>query len=337
MKHTVDLKKYNTRTDLIIDNIDNFEKSKSKETNNRNTKITKVVLNKEDALKINKKPGIYFTIEFDDITDTNNQKDVLKAFEKCLKSILKNTKINDDMSCLIIGLGNRNSTPDSLGPLVINDIIVTRHIFLLSDLDPKYRVVSAYTPGVMGESGIETIDIITGIINKIKPDFLIVIDALASSSIERVNKTIQMSNTGINPGSGIGNNQKELSYETLNIPVISIGIPTVVDAISIVSDTIYYMQKHYAFSKKFLNNPLSRIVKNVNYLKENIEINKKDKEDLLGLIGHLSNEEVRMLLNDVLTPIGYNMIVTPKEIDFVINKLANTISSGINNVLKKTT
>ena len=183
-----------------------------------------------------------------------------------------------------------------------------------------------------GDSGIETSDLIKNIIDTVKPTYLIVIDALASLSIERVNKTIQMSDTGIHPGSGVGNSRKEISKDTLGIPVISIGIPTVVDAVSVVTDTINYMHKNYAFNKKFMNSPINNLVRSsqINYLKEKIEINNEDKTKLLGLIGNLSEVEIRKLIYEVLTPIGYNLMVTPKEIDFVIKKLSNILSNGIN-------
>lgn len=136
------------------------------------------------------------------------------------------------------------------------------------------------------------------------------------------------------PGSGIGNSRKEISYETLNIPCIAIGVPTVVDAITIVSDTINYMHKHYTYSKLNINNPLNKLMAySPNYLKEKIELNKKDKETLLGIVGTLEEEEIKQLLFEVLSPIGYNMMVTPKEVDFLIEKLSNLIGNGLNEAL----
>ena len=251
-----------------------------------------------------------------------------------MKSLLKKLKLNSNASCLIVGLGNKKSTPDSLGPLVVDNIIITKH---LTDLNlSDFRPVSAIIPGVTGTTGIETSDLIKNVINSVKPDFMIAVDALASSSVERVNKTIQMSDTGIHPGSGVGNSRKELSYETLNIPVISIGVPTVVDATVIVSDTFNYMCKHYSFSKTFFKNPMSKLTfGNINYLKSNIQIEEEDKENLLGLVGKLNEVEVKQLLYEVLSPIGYNLMVTPKEIDFVIDKLSDIIGNGINRALNK--
>ena len=162
----------------------------------------------------------------------------------------------------------------------------------------------------------------------IKPDYLIVIDSLASKSIERLNKTIQITDTGIHPGSGIGNKRKEISYDTIGIPVIAIGVPTVVDAAVIVSDTINFIYKNYEFNKNYSNNPKSKLTfNNVNYLNNDIVENKKEKEKLLGLVGTLNEEELEMFIYEVLNPIGYNYMVTPKEIDFVIQKLSNVIHS----------
>ena len=144
--------------------------------------------------------------------------------------MIESHNITPSASCIIIGLGNEKSTPDSLGPLSINDIIVTNHLFSLGiNVEDGFRVVSAFNPGVMGQTGIETSDIIYALIKEIKPDFVIVVDALKASNVDRVNKTIQITDAGINPGSGIGNTRKEISKDVLNIPVFAVGVPTVVD------------------------------------------------------------------------------------------------------------
>ena len=134
-----------------------------------------------------------------------------------------------------------------LVPMVCEHLVITRHLFQLEGyhVEDGYREVSALSPGVMGLTGIETSDIIFGVVEKSKPDFVIAIDSLASRSIERVNATIQISDTGIHPGSGVGNKRKEISKDTLGVPVISIGVPTVVDAVTITSDTIDFLLKHF--------------------------------------------------------------------------------------------
>lgn len=330
MNKEIDLSKYEIRTDLAIDQIEEKIELKGVKHNTEiieNIKVTTVKLDYENDL--NKKKGKYITLEFEDVTDYENREKVTNVLTDILKKMLK---LNNDSFGLVVGLGNDKSTPDSLGPLVVSDIIVTNHLYILNELSDNYKRVAAINPGVMGETGIETSDIIDSVVKKIKPSFLIVIDALASKSIERLNKTIQITDTGIHPGSGIGNKRKEISFETLGIPVIAIGVPTVVDATVIVSDTINFIYKNYAFNKEYMNNPKSKLTfNNVNYLKKELKEDKKDKQELLGLVGTLNEEELQTLLYEVLNPIGYNLMVTPKEIDFVIKKLSNVISISINN------
>ena len=334
IKHEIDLKKYNLRTDLLVD--ENIEYSDISIDEYEEIKIYNTYLNKKEACNLNKKEGRYITIEFNDATDENNRKNIEHILTKYLKLIINETVSKSD-NCLIIGLGNDKSTPDSLGPKVIENITVTRHLYLLNMLDNNYKVISAFIPGVSGTTGIETQELIKNAVDSIKPDFIIVIDALASSSLDRVNKTIQITNTGISPGSGVGNARKELSYDTLGIPVIALGVPTVVDLATIVSDTIKYMHKNYAFNKKYLSNPMCKLISStkINYLKEDLDIKEEDKTYLLGLVGTLTEKEIKELINEVLTPIGYNMMITPKEIDFDIKCLSNIISNSINKALKK--
>ncbi len=339
MKHEVDLKNYTIRTDLALESIENNSIGKIKQEFEtvENIKVTTTYLDKENGKKIDKKAGTYITIEFEDVTDHDNLLNVEKVFSQKLNFMLENEQIKEDDLGLIIGLGNENSTPDALGPLAIDKIIVTNPLYLYGELGDGYRRVCAIAPGVTGETGIETSDFIQSIIDCVKPQFVIVIDALASGSIERVNRTIQMTNTGIAPGSGIGNKRKEVSKELYGVPVIAIGIPTVVDAITIVADTIKYMQKQYTYSKLNSTKPKSKLILShqSNYLKAKIEENKEDNKQLLGLVGGLEEAEIKQLLFEVLTPIGYNFMVTPKEVDFVMEKLSEVIGEGINHALHK--
>lgn len=337
MGHNINLSKYKIRTDLAIEVIkENMEGITSKVYDEDNIKITKVSINKEIGEKIGKKEGNYITIEFDDATDYDNQKKIENVFSKTLYELLDNLNLNSEQSCLVVGLGNSKSTPDALGPLVVSNILVTNHLFKLGEVEEGFRPVSVSIPGVMGQTGLETSEIIHALVDKFKPDFVIVIDALASQSIERVNKTIQITDTGIHPGSGVGNSRKEISFKTLNIPCIAIGIPTVVDAITIVSDTINYMHKHYSYSKANKDNPINKLMMHSpNYLKKKIDIKNEDKKTLLGMVGTLNDDEIKQLLYEVLTPIGYNLMVTVKEVDFLIEKLSLIISNGINKALHK--
>ena len=334
--HKIDLKKYEIRTDMAIDLT---EKSKDKfETETYNKKGVKVSwLNLDKDNEIGKKPGCYLTLEFDDITDDDMKKTVAQVFTEEFLLMLEKIGFNKKTKTLIIGLGNIKSTPDALGPLTSEKIIVTKHLFDMKvKVEDKFTCVSSFYPGVTGSTGIETSDLIKGVCDETKPDLIIVVDALASTSISRVNKSIQVSDTGVSPGSGIGNRRKEISKDTLGVPVIAIGVPTVTSAAVIVSDTINYMLKNYAYNKKFSNSKSSKLtVKPVNYLKNEVDATMEDKKTLLGLVGLLSEKELSSLTYEVLTPIGYNLMVTPKEVDFVMKKLSEIISYGINHTIHK--
>lgn len=336
-----DLKNYEVRTDLIVESIgtDTIKGLKKKEKKYDDIKVTDITV-EHDIKNLNKKKGKYITISFNDVTDSINRKKVEEIVINELNNILSYSNIKDNDSCLVVGLGNYKSTPDSLGPKVIDKVVVTRHLYLINELNVEegYRNVSSFVPGVMGTTGIEAKDVILGIVREVKPNFIIIVDALASSSIERVNKTIQITNTGINPGSGVGNTRIEISEDTLGIPVIAIGIPTVVDAVTIVSDTLKYLMKKISYNKSNFNNSSNKLkpVTSINYLKEEIsELSFKDREKLLGFIGNLSDDEIKELIFEVLSPIGYNLMVTPKEVDFVIEKLAVLLSTSINKTLHK--
>ena len=286
---------------------------------------------------ISKKEGYYTTIYFDDVTDYTNYLNVKQIFIKELGNILKTENISINYSCMIIGLGNDKSTPDSLGVKTSENIIVTKHIYdLYGSLEKGYRITSMFNPGVMGETGIETSDMLKKIIELVKPDFVIVIDALASDSVDRVCKTIQITNAGISPGSGIGNKRKEISKDIIGIPVIAIGIPMVVDAVTIVSDTINYMEKHFSYNIRYKDNKKNKLIpfNKINYLKEkDLFLKEEEKKYFFGKLGTLSNLEKKSLIFDVLTPIGYNLMVTPKEVDFLIDKLSKLLSEGINKTI----
>lgn len=338
MKHEIDLQDFEIRTDLITEIIEEKEIDgiQSKVIMEDDIKVTEVKLKKNGAQKLNKKIGNYITIEFDDVTDQYNFEKVEKVFVKYLKKLLKKNKLNENSSILIIGLGNEHSTPDALGPMTLEHILVTRHLYILDELDSNYRVTSIFKPGVTGNNGIETSDMIAKVKESVHPDFIFVLDALSSSSVERVNKTIQMTDTGIHPGSGVGNNRKEISKDILGIPVIAIGVPTVVDAATITNNTIHYMYRYFKYMRDESTKSSYKLkVGEVNYLKKNIDISKQEKKDLFGILGSLEEEEIQSFLYEVLNPIGFNFMVTPKEIDFVLQKLSKLLGQGINQSLHK--
>ena len=338
MNHEIDLKKYNIRTDLVLDSIENSKSNiKSNGYEKEGIKVTKVEVDDSSSSLLNKKKGKYITIEFDDVTDSGNRDNVKEIFTNELKSMIDGLKLDNNYTVLVIGLGNEKSTPDSLGPKVINNTLVTRYLYVLGeDVSDGIRCTSGISPGVMANTGIETVDIISSLVDKIKPDLVIAVDALAASTISRINKSIQITDSGIHPGSGVGNMRKEISFDTLGIPVIGVGVPTVVSSSIIVYDTIEFLFKHISYIKDNQNkNKL--IFSRKNYLDKikDRDLSNEEKINLMGLLGSLSEEEERGLINEVLNALSYNFIVTPKEVDFLIEKLALVISEGINNTLHK--
>ena len=338
LKNRIDLGKYQVRTDLIIENNSlDSDYLKVREIND-DIRVTHVEVDDELSVVLKKQQGFYVTIEFVDATNHEDKEELKRVLIDEFNILLKRLSIKDKDKVLIIGLGNERSTADSLGPKVISKILVTRHLFQLNtNVKDGIRNVAAISPGVMAVTGIETYDTITSLIDKIKPDFLIVIDSLASMSIDRINKTIQITDTGIHPGSGVGNNRKELSFNTLGIPVIAVGVPTVVESSTIVVDTIDYLFKHLSYIKN--NYQINKLVFShgsdyIDKIKE-LDLSDTEKKEVSGMLGELDDESKRQLINEVLTSLNYNLIVTPKEIDFVIDSLSEVIGSAINNSLHK--
>ncbi|WP_243386262.1 GPR endopeptidase [Bacillus kexueae] len=352
MADELDLSKYSVRTDLAIEArqmaVEQNEQSSINgviytEEEIDGIKISKVEITEQGAASLGKKKGKYITLQVQGIRqkDSELQDKVSETFATQFSAFLDELKIPKDASCLVVGLGNWNVTPDALGPIACENLLITRHLFQLQPehVEEGYRPVSALAPGVMGLTGIETSDIILGVIEQSKPDFVIAIDALAARSIERVNTTIQISDSGIHPGSGVGNKRKELSQETLGIPVIAIGIPTVVDAVSITSDTIDFILKHFGRELRQGDRPSRALAPagmsfgERKVLTEEDLPNEEDRAKFLGIIGGLEEEEKRRLIYEVLSPLGHNLMVTPKEVDVFIEDMANVLANGLNMAL----
>lgn len=340
----IDLNNFNIRTDLALEAIDlyNYKDSndiKEEKYTKGKVTVTKITVEKGAEEHIHKKAGIYYTLDTSAIL-THDHDDLLETenvLTDVLREILEHEQIKPESTGLIVGLGNYNVTPDSLGPVVVDNVMVTRHMFLLQpeSISEGVRNVSALAPGVMGTTGIETSDIIQSVIDKIKVDYVIVIDALASRSIHRVNKTIQITNTGISPGSGVGNKRKELSKDTLGIPVIAIGIPTVVDIATITYDVIDFVLRYLNYKIKNDAKPSNSLLTSGERVAlEEIDLPTQEQAKvLLGTFGSLSEQEKRSLLAEILTPNGYNMMVTPKEIDIDIDDLSKVISRAIDRAI----
>ncbi|MBU8905625.1 GPR endopeptidase [Desertibacillus haloalkaliphilus] len=355
MDKELNLDQYNLRTDLAIEahQIANEQEERTsekqregingvivKEHEVEGVHVTAVEISEEGAERLGKKAGRYLTFEAQGIRkkDTALQEKVEEVFANEFRTFIEQIGIPKDASCLVVGLGNWNVTPDALGPIAVENLLITKHLFEVApeQVSDGFRSVSAIAPGVMGLTGIETSDVIFGIIEKSKPDFVIAIDALASRSIERVNTTIQISDTGIHPGSGVGNKRKELSKETLGIPVIAVGIPTVVDAVSITSDTIDYVLKHMGKEMRESNKPSKALTPAGMTFGERRKLtdedlpDKENRQAILGMIGNLEENEKRQLIKEVLAPMGHNLMVTPKEVDVFIEDMANVIAAGLN-------
>ena len=306
---------YNFRTDLALERRDIYQKANklnqidgvesTEEEINDNIKVSRVkITNSKGEEALGKPIGTYVTIDVKKLKMAGEE-EIQKTSEVLTDELKKIVEmhVNNQEDILIVGLGNIYVTPDALGPKVINEIDVTRHIikYLPQYVDEGTRPVSAISPGVLGTTGIETVEILKGIVENIHPKLLIVIDALASRSIERISSTIQISDTGIVPGAGVGNTREEISEKSLGIPVVAIGIPTVVELATLVSDGIDIF---------------------IDRLQEKAESN----EYLNKLQQNDKYEEVKEALN-----VGdYNMIVTPKEIDDLIENMKDIVARGIN-------
>ena len=303
------------RTDLALERRDLYRKAnnikdeipgiETQEEEKEDIKITRVkITNEEGSNAIGKPVGNYITIDIKNLRIASEE-DIQKAAEVLAQELksLYNIHLDGNQDILVVGLGNMGVTPDALGPSVVQDIDITRHLIKYA---PQYieegaRPVSAIAPGVLGTTGIETQEILKGIVENVKPKLIIVIDSLASKSIERISSTIQIADTGIVPGAGVGNARKELSQASLGCAVVALGIPTVVEAATIAADSIdLFIEKLQAdaMSNEYLN-----------------ELRNKDKYEMI---------------KEALIPNDYNFIVTPKEIDGLIENMSSVVARGIN-------
>ncbi|MCI6859327.1 MAG: GPR endopeptidase [Eubacterium sp.] len=259
------------------------------------------VENEEGAGIIGKPPGVYITIEGENMGE--NDGGFHEKMSECLAQNLGKL-LKGKRKILFAGLGNGRVTPDALGPLVIKNLFVTRHLWHMKEID-SYPEVSAIAPGVMAQTGMETGEILLGIIQKIHPDALVVIDALAAKSSERLNRTVQIGNTGIIPGSGVRNHRHEISEKTMGIPVLAIGVPTVISIPSLACDIM----------DSFCSS-----------LKE------EEKEDSFRF---WNQTERYRFLSEILDRKLWDLFVTPKEIDESVKRISFTLSEGINHYISK--
>lgn len=282
------------------------------EDGNDNIHVTRVKITSPKGEKSIGKPlGNYITLDIPRLKENDRDlyEDTCRAVAFELKRIIK---LGEKDTVLVVGLGNWNITPDALGPKVSSYLMVTRHLheYLPEQVDDGVRPVCSIAPGVLGLTGIETSEIVKGVVEKVKPALVIAIDALASRRMNRINTTIQIADTGISPGSGVGNKRAELSEKTMGIPVIAIGVPTVVDAATMANDTIELVIDSL-MAQPGASNDFYQMLKN---------LDEKDKYSLI---------------KEVLEPYGGNLVVTPKEMDEVIERVSKVVANGINLALHK--
>lgn len=300
---------YNIHTDLALEDKERFESDNVEISGvsveefydeEHEIRVTEVKILTENGAKSMRKPiGTYITMEMANLVlpDEEYHHVVAEELSKYVGNVLHMDKDKEDYTVLVVGLGNRDVTPDALGPHIVECLNVTRHIVKeygkYAMGEEAVNMVSVIAPGVMAQTGMESYEIIKGIVETTKPDAVIVVDALAARNTKRLNRTIQIADTGIHPGSGVGNHRNEISKETLGVPVIAIGVPTVVDAATIVRDTM---------------------------------------ENLLST---LETDDKYEMMQELIAPHLYGMFVTPKDIDESIDRIGATIAEGLNLLFTK--
>ncbi len=316
---------YEIRTDLALETQEKMKEDKKplrgvrsyEEKISEDITVSTVIIETENAAKVMGKPrGRYVTIEAGNMSEADDgyHREISVQLAKMIRNMLPQFEEQDrekdaaEVSALVVGLGNREITPDALGPRVVDNLFITRHI--LKEFG-KYAFgsrinnrISGLVPGVMAQTGMECQEIIRGVVQETKPDCIIAIDALAARNTRRLGRTIQLSDTGISPGSGIGNQRNALNQESIGVPVISLGVPTVVDAATIVSDAMSMLMK--AMSESGIGNAMESSYR------------------------RLDESEKQELARELLSPQLHSMFVTPKDIDESIKRLSFTISEGLN-------
>lgn len=312
---------FQVRTDLALETREKFEEDNvevkgvrlEEEQATPEIHISSVIIETENGAKVMGRPkGNYVTLEASNMTeeDEGYHREISVQLSKVLKRLLPQKQ---DFTTLVVGLGNRAVTPDSLGPRVVDNLCITRHIikefgkYVIGDNCQKS--VSSIVPGVMAQTGIESMEIVRGIIKETAPDVVIAVDALAARSTRRLNRTIQITDTGITPGSGVGNHGHALNCESMGVPVIAIGIPTVVDAATIVVDTMNH-----------LLDAMSQVEQVYRIGRSYEKLDMVEKYDLI---------------HELLIPQLNTLYVTPKDVDEAVKRLSFTVSEGINIALQK--
>lgn len=307
---------FNVRTDLALEAHEILTRTEDvpgvnvEKEGDEDITINRVSITTEQAAaQMGKAAGNYITLEVPGLRKKNTelQDKVIGVFYKELQKMFN---LTDQQTVLVIGLGNWNVTPDALGPRVVHELFVTRHILQMKPelLGDGYRSVCAMSPGVLGITGIETGEIIRGVAEQVQPDVIVAIDALAAQRLERLNTTIQVSDTGVVPGSGVGNRRLGINTQSMGVPVFSIGVPTVVDATTISGDS------------------LDRIA-------EGLKKESPQGNVFAGIVQKMDWEEKKEIIKEVLSPYIGDLIVTPKEIDTLIDDISLVLANSLDAAL----
>lgn len=260
------------------------------------------ILDENGAQQMGKQPGNYLTIESTGLRENNPvvHQELADILGKELGEFIQTISLTENDTVLIVGLGNWDATPDALGPKVAGKVLVTRHLhkYTPQNVQGGLRPVCALSPGVLGITGIETAEIVKGVVERVQPSLIIAVDALAAMNLNRITSTIQVADTGIHPGSGIGNQRMAITREVLGVPVIAIGIPTVVHAAVVIAASLQYLEDKQPVQKTLLD-----------------------------------DNTVQDTIQSVLQPFNGNFTVTPKEIDDLIETTAKIVASGLNQAL----
>lgn len=289
------------RTDLALETTERFAEENAEirgvevheeydEEKDVRTTVVKIVT-ENGAKSMGRPQGPYITIEAPELStpDEDYHREISEEISTHLRKLID---LKKEKSVLVVGLGNAAITADALGPQVVDNLLMTRHIIkeygLRGIKHEKMHRISGIAPGVMAQTGMETAEIVQGIVSETKPDVVVAIDALAARSVRRLSRTIQITDTGIHPGSGVGNHRNGLTEENLQVKVIGIGVPTVVDAATIVHDSMAH------------------------------------------LLDALEETEQKEFLDEMIAPNLYSMFVTPKDVDETIKYLSFMISEGLN-------
>ena len=318
------VEKYSIRTDLALEEKERFEEEnvevqgvvlEEEYDEEWEVRTTTVIIKTENGAKTMGKPvGTYITMEAPNLAvpDEAYHREISGADNVENFSAIAETAgkrdTGEDVSVLMVGLGNRAVTPDALGPRVADNLNITRHIVReygkYAMGKDEVTLVSALVPGVMAQTGMETAEIVRGVVEETKPEVILVVDALAARNSKRLNRTIQITDTGINPGSGVGNHRNAITEESVGVPVIAIGVPTVVDAATIVNDAMENLMKEMEHSET---------LKGVGVV----------------LQGYHAAEKYE-LVRQLISPHLNGMFVTPKDVDETVKRISFTISEGLN-------